>query len=270
MDFPAVLATLNDLPSTFQRPSSWVTQMLDGLGFEIAVGTQGTDGTMAQVQSVNAAQDGWLDVWGLLMNVPRNSGEGNTPYLARISNTVLAAVGTLNAIQIWINLFAPGGSVAANASGLGYTISLPSALTPAQASAFLASLSRIRPAGVPFSAVQGAGALYAGTVEFAGLGQIMGSYLSASSNSSGAAFGATALSAVPMLPTLYMTDPTLNPSLAPGSTTPVANGRISTNANTGGNSVNTTAFAAWFAGLPTALPSTGGQPWNNAGVLSLS
>jgi len=32
----------------------------------------------------------------------------------------------------------------------------------------------------------------------------------------------------------------------------------------------TSFMATWFASLPTTLPVTSGQPWNNAGVLSLS
>jgi hypothetical protein len=29
-------------------------------------------------------------------------------------------------------------------------------------------------------------------------------------------------------------------------------------------------FGAWFSSLPTTLPSTAGQPWNDGGVLSIS
>jgi hypothetical protein len=32
----------------------------------------------------------------------------------------------------------------------------------------------------------------------------------------------------------------------------------------------TTFMATWFATLPTTLPVTAGQPWNNGGVLSFS
>lgn len=30
------------------------------------------------------------------------------------------------------------------------------------------------------------------------------------------------------------------------------------------------AFVAWVATLPTTLPATPGQPWNNGGVISVS
>lgn len=35
-------------------------------------------------------------------------------------------------------------------------------------------------------------------------------------------------------------------------------------------SVLNSTFATWFATLPTTLPSTAGQPWNNGGTLSVS
>ena len=69
----------------------------------------------------------------------------------RIQRTVLAWVGTLPALKAWVNFYAPGGSVFENPSGLGYTITLPAAMTAAQVQAFLLSLNRIRPAGVPFA-----------------------------------------------------------------------------------------------------------------------
>jgi len=34
--------------------------------------------------------------------------------------------------------------------------------------------------------------------------------------------------------------------------------------------ITNAAMATWFAALPTTLPGTAGQPWNNGGVLSFS
>ena len=34
--------------------------------------------------------------------------------------------------------------------------------------------------------------------------------------------------------------------------------------------ITTAAMVAWFVTLPTDIPSTPGQPWNNGGVLSVS
>lgn len=37
-----------------------------------------------------------------------------------------------------------------------------------------------------------------------------------------------------------------------------------------GSTFNSTAFIAWFNSLPTTLPGTPGQPWNNGGTLVFS
>jgi hypothetical protein len=34
--------------------------------------------------------------------------------------------------------------------------------------------------------------------------------------------------------------------------------------------ISTASMIAWFAALPTTLPATAGQPWNNGGTLSFS
>jgi hypothetical protein len=220
MDFLACRATLLDLPPTFLRPTAWFTQFMDALAFEDAVGTTGSDDIMAQVQSFTQAQDGWIDVWGLLFGVPRNQGEGNGAYSTRVSETILAWIGTLPACQIWCNLFASGATVTENQPNLGYTINFPVTLTFAQIAAFLVSFNRIRPDGVPFSIMQGSGALYLGTEEYLGLAPVVGSYLTNSPLIGGLESIATTLSAQPILPALLLVDPILNPNLYPALSLP--------------------------------------------------
>lgn len=220
MDFPACRATLLDLPPTFLRPTAWFTQFMDALAFEDAVGTTGSDDIMAQVQSFTQAQDGWIDVWGLLFGVPRNQGEGNGTYSTRVSETILAWVGTLPACQVWCNLFASGATVTENQPSLGYVINFPTAMTASQIVAFLISFNRIRPDGVPFSLTQGGGSLYLGTEEYLGLAPIMGSYLTGGSLTGTLETVATTLSAQPILPSLLLVDPIINPSLYPALSLP--------------------------------------------------
>ena len=216
MDFSAILATLNDLPTTFTRPAAWYTQLVDAMGCETALETEGGDDTINQAINFGNAQDGWIDIYGLLMGIPRNAGEGNIPYSARVEATLSAWVGTVPAVQVWLSLFALGGTVAENLSGLGYIITFPSTMSLTQIANFLASFNRIRPIGVPFTAIQGGGALYLGTIEYLGGGITLGTYLSAGASPSTSSLGANTLNAQPLLPTLFMTDPLLNPSLAPG------------------------------------------------------
>ena len=135
MDQPAVLAQLNDLPATFRPNGNPYGQLVGSVAGALSLFTTGADATMAQVLSFGGAVDGWVDVWGLLFGIPRDANEGNIPYALRVAETVTAWVGTVPAIQAWLNLFAPGGTVKENAAGLGYVVTLPTGTTAAQASA---------------------------------------------------------------------------------------------------------------------------------------
>lgn len=216
MDLPAVEAQLNDLPTTFKRDGAPYTQLIDSVASALALFTNGADATVGETQTFGVAVDGWLDLWGLLFGVPRNQGEGNQVYALRISRTVLAWVGTVPAIQAWLNFYAPGGIVAENGGGaLGYTITLPSTMTIAQVQAFILSLNRIRPAGVPFNVFQIGTGMFLGTEVFLGDGRVMGTYLAGGTQSVTLSISSTTNSSQPLLPTLYFADPTINPSLAP-------------------------------------------------------
>jgi len=204
MNFQAVIAQLTDLPATFQPPGNPYAQFINALASAESLFTSGADATMAQAVSFSGAIDGWIDVWGLLFEVPRNQGEGNIPYATRIAETVLAWVGTLPAIQMWIALFAPGGSVVENASGLGYAITLPATMTLPQVITFLVSLGRIRPAGVPFSVQQTGTGLYLGAEAFLGAGATIGSYLVNTGTAPTSLLNATTCNAQPLIPDLFL------------------------------------------------------------------
>lgn len=214
MNFLAVLASLNDLPDTFRKSAPPYTQIIDSLASSLALLTAGEDATINQVSTYGIAVDGWLDVWGLLFGVPRNQNEANTTYTTRIRNTVLAWVGTVPAIQAWMDVYAPGGTVTENSNGFGYVLTFPANMTQAQIRDFVQSLRRIRPIGVPFNGQQSGIGLFLGTDIFMGLDQLAGSYLTGGLQSVGSNDGATTLSSQTLLPTLYLFDPTINPSLA--------------------------------------------------------
>ena len=214
MDFLSVLSRLNALPSTFRRNSAPYTQIMDSLAWGVSLFTDTSDSTLSQVQTYANAVDGWLDVWGLLFGVPRNEDESNAVYSERIRATVQAWVGTLPAIEFWVNAYASGGVVVENANGLGYAITLPPTMTAAQVREFLFSLNRIRPLGVPFSVTQVGSGLFLGTDAFLGMGSLAGAYLTGGTVPVPLPLNATTRNSVPLLPTLLLTDPTLNPSLA--------------------------------------------------------
>jgi hypothetical protein len=209
MDLPTVLARLNDLPSTFQRPVAPYTQLIDSIGLELAEFTVAADATSVQVAAFGNALDGWLNVWGLLWNVPRQQNESDSIYSIRIVRTVLAWVGTLPALQAWVNFYAPGGSVAENPSGLGYAITLPGSMPSSTIAAFIFSLSRIRPAGVPFTVSQTGIGIYLGTETFLGTGAPKGAYLASGLIPIPLTINPSTPNSVPLLPTLYFETPGL-------------------------------------------------------------
>lgn len=210
MDFPAVLATLDDLPSTFKRSTGWYPQLMDSIASSLALYTNEAQATLDQVQDFAFATSGWLDVWGLLFGIPRLAGEADAAYQPRIQNTVLAWVATVPAIQFWVNLYIPGSFVLENLPGYGYTISFPGNVTLAQIQVFLNSFNRIRPVGVSFSLQQAGLGLYFGTEEFLGDGMVVGNYLTALSTPIKLSLGASTPNSTPLLPALLLTDPSIN------------------------------------------------------------
>lgn len=215
MDFPAIIGILNDLPSTFRREGPPYAQFIDSVATAFSRYTLSADAVQAQVRSFSAPPlDGWLDVWGLLFGIPRHTDESNANYAARILETVLAWVGTLPAIQVWVALFAVGGSATDNGpSGLGFSLEMPASMTLAQINTFLLSLGRIRPAGMPFKVSQAGIGLFLGTVDFLGDGMIVGNYLTTGDQPVALMIPATTLSSQPLIPALLLQDPTINPSL---------------------------------------------------------
>jgi hypothetical protein len=214
LDLPSVLARLNDLPRTFKREGPPYTLLIDSIGWQLAMFTLAADATSQRVLTFGAAFDGWLDVWGLLWGVPRQQNEANSSYSIRIARTVLAWVGTLPAIQAWLDFYAPGSVVTENLPAVGYVITFPASMTLAQITTFLLSLNRIRPAGVPFTVVQAVGGITLGTDIFLDTGAPKGAYLSSAVNALALPIGPSTNNTSPLLPTVLFSDPTLNPSLA--------------------------------------------------------
>lgn len=211
VDFPAVEAQLNDLPSTFTRPAGWYPQLIDAIASSLSLYTQGEDAELTQIATFGNAVNGWLDIWGLLFGIPRNANEADQAYEIRIQRLISAWVATVPAVQTWMNFYAVGGSVTENVPGPGYTLLFPGSVTIAQIQDFLTSFNRIRPIGVPFLLEQAGLGLYLGTDEFLGDGRVAGNYLTALGTPVFLSMAASTPNAVPLLPTLLLTDPTLNP-----------------------------------------------------------
>ena len=210
IDFPAVIATLDDLPDTFKRVGPPYTQIIDSLASALSLYTLGSDATFGQVASFADTVDDWIDIWGLLFGIPRDQNEANAAYKAHIQKVMTAWVGTVPAIQAWMDLFAPGGTVLESQGG-GYIMSFTGVTSLTQIAAFLRLFNRIRPNGVPFQVQQAGLGLYLNTEEFTADGRVVGNYLTSLSSAIALALGASTPNAVPLLATILIEDPTVNP-----------------------------------------------------------
>lgn len=214
MDFPTVQQYLNDLPNTFKRPGAPYTQLIDSISAALARFTTGSDGVMAQT-IFGSAQYGWLDIWGLIANVVRRPNEADAVYQARILNTLIAPHTTPVALFVWLQ-FIEGVTaiIVENLPSVGYAITLPPTLLLAQLEQIVLNLAYVRPAGMPFVAQQQTGGTFLNTVDYTDLARATGEFLGGASTNLGIVLPASTNNATPLLPSLLMTDPTLNPSLA--------------------------------------------------------
>lgn len=209
-----VLRQLNDLPTTFKRPNTPYLQLVDSFNGGLSNFTGALDAVLAQ--TFEDAQYGWLDVWGAIFSIQRQNGEADGRYRARITYTLLAWVGTVPSIERWaVETLGASIAVTENLPGVGYEITFPGGLTSAQITAFLVSLARIRPAGVPFTYIQQQIGLYLDTIDYMGLSAVVGEYLTDDGVPAAPPIPALTNSTKPLLPEYYFTDPTLNPGITP-------------------------------------------------------
>lgn len=177
--------------------------------------SSGMDGTVQAGTNAKLARFGWLDAWGLLFNVPRNNNEADVNYLRRIIYEVNAGAGPPVAIAKWLlNVWNIQATIQESLPTVGYVIDFSTALSAAQILAVLQSLVRIRPAGVPFVVSSVSLGLYLNTIDFLNGINVTGTYLSESPPGTTAGLGPATNNTAPSLPGLFLTDPTLNPSLA--------------------------------------------------------
>ncbi len=212
MNFFDVLKQLADQPATYLRPGTTFAQLSDTSAVPAADFTSSADMIAAQINSFSSAQWGWLDVWGLLLGIQRAQNEADSSYSTRIVATVLAFVGTTPAIEIWGQFVFGQPVTVSDRTPVGYTITLPNGVTTAAINAFVVSLSRIRPAGVPFNLVQQDGGLFLDTINYTDTHRVEGSYLDDSVTAVPLVVSASTQNAQPLLPDIYLTDPGLNPS----------------------------------------------------------
>lgn len=223
MNFAQVQAQLNDLPLTFKRPGQPYSQWVDALTAGLVRYSGAVDQLLFEVQSIANGQFGYLDIWGMLFGIIRRNNESDDLYRARIIYIITAGGGTPTGMATWIkHVWNVDATITEDFVHVGYVVTLFGSLTLAQIIAIIQSLIYIRPAGVPFrvasQTVVSAGGMYIETINFVDFAPyVTGAYL-ASTGAVGASgvgipLNAATDNAQPILPDLFLTDPTLNPNL---------------------------------------------------------
>jgi hypothetical protein len=215
MDWNDVQDQLLDLPRTFKRDGPTYQSLVNSITASLMRYTGAVDGTMGQLIFTQAVAK-WLDTWGRLFNIMRNDGESDPAYFNRIQFLLVAGRGTPVAMDQYIaDVEGVSASVVESLPATGYSIQFRSILTLAGYLQFAENLVNVRPVGVPFLPFMIVrGGLYLGTVNYLGRPKVTGAYFSTGSAGYSPPISATTNNATPLLPTYFLTDPTINPSLA--------------------------------------------------------
>lgn len=215
MNWDDVATVMNSLPGTFRRTGRNYDRWQNSLVSGISRFTLGIDSVSQQDRFDTPPVGKWLDAWGRLFAVPRNNGEADAAYFTRIQKTLVAWRATVVGMEDYLE-FALGiqATVEENFPEVGWSLLITSLLTAAQLAALIPNLAFIRPAGVPFKVFGRRGGLYLSTIDF-----MFGTMVSGSWLVPGAIFLPLTIlpstnNTVPTLPTTWLTDPTINPSLA--------------------------------------------------------
>jgi hypothetical protein len=215
MNWEDITTVLNSLPSTYRRNGGNYAAFQNSLVAGISRFTLGIDSIAGQASFATPPVGKWLDAWGRLFAVPRNNGESDAAYYMRVKETLVAWRATIPGMEDYMQ-FALGitAMVEENFPQVGWSLIISSLLTAAQLAALITNLAFIRPAGVPFKVFGRRGGLYLSTVNFLHGTRVTGSWLIPGAIFLPLTIPSSTNNAVPTLPTTWLTDPTINPSLA--------------------------------------------------------
>lgn len=215
MDTAAVLYYLNDLPPTFKRRGAGFAQMMASLGTGVSLGTEASDAVLAQI-AFDQAQWGWLDFWGQLFGIPRLFQEEDAVYRQRIQTLLLLRGATPVALETFINaVYAVNCTIKEDFTDTAWFLNLSSTIAGVNYDTLASALGTVRPAGVPYTPFQIAvGGCFISSVNFLGGARVPGSWINSSTIAQNFSLSAGTTNSAPLLPSAYLSDPMLNPSLA--------------------------------------------------------
>jgi hypothetical protein len=214
MKFTDVKARLDDLPRSYTRlgPNYQAFDRSQSAAlFRYAGASAGISNMLIFKQAVGP----WLDVWGQLFGIERNTNEADDTYQNRIMMTLLAGRSTPVAIAIFLQTLGITATLEEDFVNCSFNLQFTIPLTPAGFQSLAQNLASVRPAGVPFLPFEVLqGGLYAGTINFLNAPKVTGAYLGTPLSSFTPMIAQSTNNSLPLLPTLWLSDPTLNPGLA--------------------------------------------------------
>ncbi len=222
MDFAAVQYYLNDLPPNFKRHGPTFQWWQNSLGAGITQWTSAIDGVMTQV-SFDAARWTWLDLWGRLYGVVRHNNETDSSYRVNIQNTILSRGATPVTLKYYMQWnYGIPVTITEDFTNASWLLNLQRPISTVGFSSVAAAyealalgFGRFRPAGVPFTPFSiAAGGNYLSTVNFLGKSRVPGSWLTSATTEQTFSLPDGTTNSVPNIPTMFLTDPTINPGLA--------------------------------------------------------
>ncbi len=208
MNYNDVLSALRSLPPTFRRIGNNYAGFEASFARFLSLHTNSADAIWNNLILSNATGP-WLDLWGAILGLPRLPGEADTLFRLRLQTTYMTPVGTSDGITAILLLAFGLATTVTETSGGGYIINLSQPVTNATLANIFATLSYIRPAGVPFIINATSGGLILDSINYFGGSKVTGSYLGSPTRST--LLGANAYTgAIPSsLPSILFSDPIL-------------------------------------------------------------
>ena len=123
-----------------------------------------------------------------------------------------------NAILIYLQTLGISATLEEDFVHCAFHLQFTAPLTTAAFNSLAQNMAFVRPAGVPFLPFQVLqGGLYVGTIDFLNAPKVTGGYLDQPLKSFTPTIAQSTDNSVPLLPTLWLSDPTLNPGLVSGA-----------------------------------------------------
>ena len=207
---------LGDLPDTYKRSGPTYEWVMNSLTAALDRYTSSSNGIVSMTTFANA-QGKWLDFWGqLLGGIARLNEQTDADYMALITQTILEGKGPPVAILDYVKLiYGIKASITENFPSVGWYLKFGSSFPQSQYNQLALTLGNVRPAGVPFTPFKIlGGGLFLGTINYLGRDRVTGSYIGQPVTAFSFQIPNSTNNVTSSLPTVFLSDPTVNPSLA--------------------------------------------------------